>query len=37
MNAKSYEQARNLVKAGYINQAEQALNGRKKQVRKGSH
>ncbi|CAM9320260.1 unnamed protein product, partial [Hapterophycus canaliculatus] len=32
MNDKSYAQARNLVKAAYINQGEQALNGRKKQV-----
>ncbi|CAM9549629.1 unnamed protein product [Ectocarpus fasciculatus] len=30
MNGKSLEQARNLVKASYINQGEQALNGRRK-------
>ena len=32
MNSKSLEQARNLVKASYISQGEQALNGRRKQV-----
>lgn len=32
MNNKSLEQARNLVKASYISQGEQALNGRRKQV-----
>eukprot|EP00752_Nemacystus_decipiens_P001780 g1720.t1 len=32
MNHKSFEQARNLVKASYISQGEQALNGRRKQV-----
>ncbi|CAM9754110.1 unnamed protein product [Ectocarpus sp. 12 AP-2014] len=32
MNGTSLEQARNLVKTSYINQGEQALNGRRKQV-----
>ncbi|CBJ27225.1 O-phosphoseryl-tRNA(Sec) selenium transferase [Ectocarpus siliculosus] len=32
MNGRSLEQARNLVKTSYINQGEQALNGRRKQV-----
>ncbi|CAM9310034.1 unnamed protein product [Ectocarpus sp. 4 AP-2014] len=31
MNGRSLEQARNLVKTSYINQGEQALNGRRKQ------
>lgn len=33
MNNKSLEQAGNVVKASYIRQGEQALNGRKKLVR----
>eukprot|EP00903_Cladosiphon_okamuranus_P005368 g5361.t1 len=32
MNSKGLEQARNLVKASYVSQGEQALNGRRKQV-----
>ncbi len=32
MNSKSLQQASNLVKASYVSQGEQALNGRRKQV-----
>lgn len=37
MNIKSLEQAKTLVKASYINQGQQALNGRRKMVGPSMH
>lgn len=37
MNSKSLEQAKTLVKAAYIRQGEQALNGRRKLVGGRNH